>query len=236
MTWGVECVLKAEVEYRLKERDKLLPVVLRNEDEARLGGVTRDQTTFRRSKSRLMPSPRILYRPRLHVTIHRTLYSQSSYLPRLKQTMTDSVPQIRSRPDSEDSFLQQPIEKKIRLDSAGSVEPQAQPSEPTTQIRKGKNKKQKHTLPEPYSNDDVLWRDVVELLGSDIIDTATGAGKDWESPFSFKEEVELFVTSITSTGESFFPLAIFRGSRAVLVPYDAPLPIKALLIIWFIVR
>jgi tRNA (uracil-5-)-methyltransferase len=70
------------------------------------------------------------------------------------------------------------------------------------EMRKARKKKQKHVPPEPYSNEDVLWRDIIDLLGSDTADKATEGGTDWESPFEYREEVTLVVSKIASSGQS----------------------------------
>ena len=67
------------------------------------------------------------------------------------------------------------------------------------EARKAK-KKGHHIPPEPYSTEDVLWRDVVTVLGQDVVDTAINEGTEWDSPFEFREEVELMVHSLSSNG------------------------------------
>ena len=65
-----------------------------------------------------------------------------------------------------------------------------------------RRKKRKHTPPEPGSSEDVISREVVGLLGSELVTQAEADGLDWESPFGFREEVELTVSSISSNGTS----------------------------------
>ncbi|KAI6110154.1 hypothetical protein EDD16DRAFT_1435305, partial [Pisolithus croceorrhizus] len=65
----------------------------------------------------------------------------------------------------------------------------------------GKEKKRrKHALPEPCSAEDVLWRDIISLLGSEIIGQRTAQGMEWESPFGFREELEVVVSALSSNG------------------------------------
>lgn len=113
--------------------------------------------------------------------------------------MADTIPQTRPRPDSEgDSSPRPPAEKKLRLDDeAVPIKPRAK-GEP----RKSKKKKPKHTLPEPYSNEDVLWRDITELLGAAAVDKSIADKKEWDSPFEYREEVQLVVSSLTPSGTS----------------------------------
>lgn len=66
---------------------------------------------------------------------------------------------------------------------------------------KKSKKKQKHKLPQPYSSDDVVHRDVIALLGQDAVDKVIEAGKDWDSPFKTGQEVELTVSTMSSNGE-----------------------------------
>lgn len=63
-----------------------------------------------------------------------------------------------------------------------------------------RRKKPKRTPPEPGSPQDVISREVVGLLGSELVVRAEADGLDWESPFGFREEVELTVSSISSSG------------------------------------
>jgi tRNA (uracil-5-)-methyltransferase len=120
---------------------------------------------------------------------------------------TPQTGQTRTKPGSGSSS---PIGKKPRLET---------PSEATAigritdrlvtgttakksakkEARKAK-KKGLHVLPEPYSTEDVLWRDVASVLGQDVVDEAVDEGTEWESPFGSKEEVELMVHSLSSNG------------------------------------
>jgi len=63
-----------------------------------------------------------------------------------------------------------------------------------------RRKKPKRTPPEFGSPQDVISREVVGLLGSELVARAEADGLDWESPFGFREEVELTVSSISSSG------------------------------------
>lgn len=113
--------------------------------------------------------------------------------------MAETIPQIRSRPDSEGDSPRPPVEKKLRLDEEASPIRSAAKDEPR---KAKKKKKQKRTLPEPYSNEDVLWRDITELLGAAAVDKAIADKKEWDSPFEYREEVQLVVASLTPGGAS----------------------------------
>lgn len=71
---------------------------------------------------------------------------------------------------------------------------------PSKKALKKLKKKQKHVLPEPYSPGDVLWRDVVMLLGSDIVEHALQNHTEWDSPFDHHDEVEVEVSKLSSNG------------------------------------
>jgi len=67
-----------------------------------------------------------------------------------------------------------------------------------------RGKRRKHTPPEFGSPEDVISREVVGLLGNQIVARAEADGVEWESPFGFREEVELTVSSISPSGMSYF--------------------------------
>jgi tRNA (uracil-5-)-methyltransferase len=75
------------------------------------------------------------------------------------------------------------------------------PTQATTRSTAPKRrKKPKRTPPEPGTPEDVVSREVVGLLGSEVLAQAEADGLDWESPFGFREEVELTVSSLSSSG------------------------------------
>jgi len=63
-----------------------------------------------------------------------------------------------------------------------------------------RRKKPKRTPPDTGSPQDVISREVARLLGSELLAQAEADGLDWESPFGFREEVELTISSISSSG------------------------------------
>jgi len=66
--------------------------------------------------------------------------------------------------------------------------------------KKQARKQKRKPLPEPCSPEDVLWHDVVALLGSQTVDHKIAQGTEWDSPFSFREEVEVEVSKLSSNG------------------------------------
>ena len=61
-----------------------------------------------------------------------------------------------------------------------------------------------HAPPEFGSSEDLISREVVRLLGNEVVARAEADGVEWESPFGFREEVELTVSSISPSGMSHF--------------------------------
>ena len=127
--------------------------------------------------------------------------------------MDDTAQTGQTRPNpSSSSSSSSPIGKKPRLEehAEAPVTDQVQGLSMAGTTSKGKKttrkearkakKKGLHIPPEPYSTEDVLWRDVVTVLGQDVVDTAVNEGTEWDSPFEFREEVELMVHSLSSNG------------------------------------
>ena len=123
------------------------------------------------------------------------------------------VPQTRplSEVEVDPSEALTSVGKKPRLDIEAecSEEPVASTStakqkppkaEKQPKQRASKKEKKKHLPPELYSHDDVLWRDVRDLLGGGVADGIIENGKEWESPFQYGEELEVEVSTISSTG------------------------------------
>jgi tRNA (uracil-5-)-methyltransferase len=99
--------------------------------------------------------------------------------------------QVHALPESE---LKQPPGKKLRLDGR-----KAQKNE----SKRAKKRRQRETgLPEPGSAEDVLWRDIVAVVGQDVVDKVSEDGTDLDSPFEYHQEVELQISSLCSSGES----------------------------------
>ncbi|KIK68582.1 hypothetical protein GYMLUDRAFT_36039 [Collybiopsis luxurians FD-317 M1] len=84
------------------------------------------------------------------------------------------------------------------------------------------NKARAH-VPEPGSVEDVRRKDIVSLLGHDIVQKLVQDGKEFDSPFTVKSEVELEVKAISSNGEG---LALSDEESAkpwvVVVPFSLP--------------
>jgi tRNA (uracil-5-)-methyltransferase len=63
-----------------------------------------------------------------------------------------------------------------------------------------KLKKQRQSLPENCSPEDVQWKDIVNLLGEEVVNGAIEEGTEFQSPFSYHEVLELEVKAICSNG------------------------------------
>ena len=80
--------------------------------------------------------------------------------------------------------------------------PQARPKKGTKGAKKFRRKM---TTVEPCSHEDVHWREVVSLLGKDIVDNAINDETDLDAPFEFREELEVEIRRLSSNGKfSFF--------------------------------
>jgi tRNA (uracil-5-)-methyltransferase len=115
-----------------------------------------------------------------------------------------------------------PVHKRVRADepapaTSGTATPvaavKAEPSSPkrTPLIKsalpnkgKGKRKRNRHKLPDPFSSGDVLYRDVVDFLGKEYTAEvlARGDDSDWAAPenLEYLSTVELTVGAMTVSG------------------------------------
>ncbi|KAI0641077.1 S-adenosyl-L-methionine-dependent methyltransferase [Trametes meyenii] len=133
--------------------------------------------------------------------------------------------------------LSPPPEKKLRLDAHGDTphaqaaaqvtsaayQPESPPSTSKKQPNRKKNKKKARRVPDPYSHDDILAREVVALLGQEAVDAATTANLDWDAPFERFQQLELTVTSISpSTGKSLSVATADGRPWVVVTPLSFP--------------
>ena len=178
----------------------------------------------------------------------RSLYAPSGFLTRAFKAsgsdMTEAVPQTRrlSEVEMDPSEGLASVGKKPRLDiemerseeqavvstsTAATTTTKQKPANGDKQPKKkrgSKRWKQRFLPPEPYSNDDVLWRDVRNLLGTEVADGIIEEGKEWESPFQNLEEVTVKVSAISSTGTALskfiFPPARILNAVSFVSPGD----------------
>lgn len=129
---------------------------------------------------------------------HRAIPMTS--LTRLRSPASSSVPpRLEKRPRLE--IAQE--EEVVAGPSTSNMDEDVPTAEPVNASKvskksKSKRRKQKRPVIEPYSSDDVLYRDVISLLknsGKLIEDE-----KEWDAPLPFGTEVELVVSEMSSTG------------------------------------
>uniref|UniRef100_A0A0W0FSW6 Putative tRNA methyltransferase n=2 Tax=Moniliophthora roreri TaxID=221103 RepID=A0A0W0FSW6_MONRR len=98
--------------------------------------------------------------------------------------------QVRPLPESESQYPGK--RPKIEKDTK---------SKKLTKKNAKKLKKQRQTLPENCSPEDVQWKDIVSLLGENVINGAIEEGSEFQSPFAYHEVLELEVKMICSNGD-----------------------------------
>lgn len=136
----------------------------------------------------------------------------------------------RVRSPTIDLEVPAPVEKKIRLEenpmdeSNVTTEDTSIPvvSGPSKKVSKSAKRKQKRILPEPYSSEDVLWHDIVALLGNDTVDHALQQGTEWNSPFDFREEVEVEVSTLSSNGDALAHSPASSAPWVIVAPFALP--------------
>ncbi|KAI0292965.1 S-adenosyl-L-methionine-dependent methyltransferase [Multifurca ochricompacta] len=121
------------------------------------------------------------------------------------------------RPGSPPQPSLQPADKKPRLSSSISQ------GGASLNAALKRNKKRKQTPPEPGSSQDVISREVITLLGKELVDQSETDGTAWESPFGFREEVQLTVSSISSSvGDGLAISPLPKRPWVVVVPFVLP--------------
>ncbi|KAF5386601.1 hypothetical protein D9615_002019 [Tricholomella constricta] len=127
-----------------------------------------------------------------------------------KMAESPKAGQVHALPQAE---LELPSMKKPRL--AGK-------NVPKSERKRAKKRAKKTDLPEPCSTEDVLWRDVIAVLGQDVVDKALEDGSEFDSPFEFHQEVELEVSAICSSGEAIARSLDDLRPWTVIVPFALP--------------
>lgn len=99
-----------------------------------------------------------------------------------------------------------PPAKKARLDDSSliaSAGPSVhKPKEKTASEMKTVKKKRFRRPPPPElgSNDDVIQRDVMSLLGPEAVEASKTEGTDFTSPLERGQEIEVVISELTSNG------------------------------------
>ncbi|KZT09047.1 S-adenosyl-L-methionine-dependent methyltransferase [Laetiporus sulphureus 93-53] len=95
--------------------------------------------------------------------------------------------------------------------------------EPSSKSKAPKKKsKHKKVIPEPYSGEFVVARDVENLLGQETVKEAIAGGTEWDAPFTGKEEIELIVSGLSSTGDSLSIAPSPRKPWVIVTPLALP--------------
>ncbi|PFH46899.1 hypothetical protein AMATHDRAFT_153473 [Amanita thiersii Skay4041] len=129
------------------------------------------------------------------------------------------IGEVRAHSDS-DSEL--PVVKKPRLDTEKGSNPVI--SENTSQKAKTRKVRKKDlALPEPCSPEDVLWQDIISVLGNDVYEKAKQDELLFTSPFQRHEIVPVEIASLSATGEA-IGLVTGQARRpwAIIVPFALP--------------
>src|SRR6266511_3833966 len=132
-----------------------------------------------------------------------------------RRQMSGVVPQVR--PLSE-LGSEEPVSKKLRLnDEPLTLRAKCMPEddlvigqdgevvlEESKVVAKGRKKQKKNEppLPEASSPADVLYREIRNLLGEDVVDDVTKAGNAFKAPFSHGDELVVKIELLASGGKS----------------------------------
>ncbi|KAJ7146892.1 tRNA methyltransferase [Mycena epipterygia] len=115
-----------------------------------------------------------------------------------------------------------PAAKKPRLEPP-TPPPASASSVPAPKQSKSQKRRQKHdALPEPCSSDDVLWREINDVLGEEYVNAALADGTDRQSPFEYHQELEMQVVALCSTGSALATSAASSRPWVVVVPFCLP--------------
>jgi hypothetical protein len=128
--------------------------------------------------------------------------------PASKKPRLTSPPRSTTAPDTSDVPMDGlDANNASALATGGETSAPAAATSAKAPKKKGRKQKQKHTLPEHCSAEDVVARDIAALLGSDAISAAVEAGDEWDAPFdrdpqAEKEVVEIEIKVLSSNGRS----------------------------------
>ena len=73
-----------------------------------------------------------------------------------------------------------------------------------------KLRKKDREFPEKYSLEDVLWHDIVSLLGQNVLDEAIQDGTEFDPPYQSGDDITVEIVALSSTGEA---LGLATGKR-----------------------
>jgi hypothetical protein len=85
---------------------------------------------------------------------------------------------------------------------------------PSSTVNKRKRKQRKQPVPDPGTPEDVIWQELVTLLGASVAEEAIQNETEWSAPVPLWEEVQLDIVKLSSTGAIFSPLD--RASKLMM--------------------
>ena len=139
-------------------------------------------------KLRILASFSYTFIARYHIRASRQPFIRAGFL---KMTDSPKTGEVHALPENE---VLLPLGKKPRLNGRKSQK---------NESKRAKIRRQKESgVPEPCSADDVLWRDIIAVIGQDALDKAAEDETDFDSPFEYHQEVELEIVSLCSNGKS----------------------------------
>ena len=130
--------------------------------------------------------------------------------------MSAVIPQVRPLSELE---AEEPVSKKLRAADDELLMPRAksklrddaaigqdgevvlEESKVVAKSRK-RHKKKEPPLPEACSPPDVLYREIRDLLGGDVVDNVTKAGNAFKAPYSHGDEIVVKIEVLGSGGKS----------------------------------
>ncbi|KAF6758935.1 tRNA methyltransferase [Ephemerocybe angulata] len=118
------------------------------------------------------------------------------------------------RPRTDDGIL---VLSEVDLRSSNP----SKPSKNHKRLTK-RQKKKAEKFAEPCSSEDVLWKDLVSVLGQDEIDKAIEGETDMKSPFEIHQEIEVEVKILGSNGDGIAVPVDSKQPWAVVVPLTLP--------------
>ncbi|KAK1229120.1 tRNA(m5U54)methyltransferase [Marasmius sp. AFHP31] len=129
--------------------------------------------------------------------------------------------QVRPLPDTEGEPLYPG--KRPRVDKGKSASGSSQKTTKFAKKNAKRLKKQREHQPDLCSPEDVQWKDIVSLLGENVVDNAIEEGREFQSPFEFLEIVDLEVKAVCSNGDGLAQSDV-EGAKpwVVVVPFTLP--------------
>ncbi|KAF8629011.1 hypothetical protein AX17_005867 [Amanita inopinata Kibby_2008] len=130
------------------------------------------------------------------------------------------IGEVRSLADAEKEL---PAPKKPRIDAENGK----------TAGKKKKLRKKDRALPEKCSPADVLWQDIVSVIGREAVDQAQKLENEFDSPFSYHEVLDVKIVSLSSTGEAIgAPVKMNTRPWAIVTRFCLPGEIVRVKVYW----